>query len=49
MEKKMTAAIDIECKKFPIEIGVFITYCQSLKFDERPDYNFLRKILRDVL
>jgi len=37
------------CRGYPDEFNVFLTYCRNLKFDERPDYNYLRKILRDMM
>lgn len=49
MEKKMSIPIEIQCKGLPLEISTFLNYCRSLKFDDKPDYNFLRRILRDVL
>ena len=36
------------CLGFPDEICVFIRYCRNLKFDERPDYAYLKKILKDM-
>ena len=27
----------------PIEFVEFMKYCRDLKFDEKPDYNFLRR------
>ncbi len=27
----------------------FINYCRDLKFDEKPDYNFLRGLLQTIM
>lgn len=49
MEKKMSIPIEVQCKGLPIEISTYLNYCRSLKFDDKPDYNFLRRILRELL
>ena len=46
MEKKMTIPIEILCKSLPVEISMFLNYIRSLSFEEKPDYRYLRKILR---
>jgi len=46
MEKKMSIPIEVQCKGLPLEISTYLNYCRSLKFDDKPDYNFLRRILR---
>ena len=48
MEKKMTIPIEILCKGQPVEISMFLNYIRSLSFEEKPDYRYLRKILREL-
>ena len=48
VEKKMTTPTDLLCRGFPNEFGIFLTYCSALRFDENPDYSYLRKLLRDL-
>eukprot|EP00002_Diphylleia_rotans_P009039 TRINITY_DN1904_c0_g3_i1.p1 TRINITY_DN1904_c0_g3~~TRINITY_DN1904_c0_g3_i1.p1 ORF type:complete len:337 (+),score=66.17 TRINITY_DN1904_c0_g3_i1:65-1075(+) len=47
-EKKMSTPIDVLCKGCPPEFASFMMYCRSLRFDEKPDYTYLRKIFRDA-
>jgi len=47
-DKKMSTPIDILCKGFPSEFATFMNYARSLRFDDKPDYSYLRKILRDL-
>jgi casein kinase 1 len=47
-EKKMSTPIDVLCKGLPPEIGVYLTYCRSLRFEEKPDYPYLRRLFRDL-
>jgi casein kinase 1 len=47
-EKKMVTAIEILCRGFPSEFVTYFQYCRSLRFDDKPDYSYLRKQLRDL-
>ncbi|KAJ3020712.1 UNVERIFIED_CONTAM: serine/threonine protein kinase [Siphonaria sp. JEL0065] len=48
MEKKMTTPADHLCRGFPSEFVVYLNYTRSLRFDDKPDYSYLRKIFRDL-
>jgi len=48
MEKKLSTPIDILCKGFPNEFITFLTYCRNLRFEDRPDYSYLRNLLKDL-
>jgi len=48
MEKKLSTSIDTLCKGLPNEFAQFLTYCRNLKFDEKPDYAYLKKLLTDL-
>jgi casein kinase 1 len=47
-EKKMATPIEFLCKGFPLEFSTYFQYCRSLRFDDKPDYSYLRKIFRDL-
>ena len=32
------------CKGMPIELANYLTYCKNLKFEEKPDYTYLRSL-----
>ena len=49
MEKKMSTPVEALCKGFPIEFGTYLNYCRALRFEDKPDYNFLRRLFRDLL
>ena len=36
------------CKGLPPEFGTLLCYARNLKFDENPNYNYCRKLLREV-
>jgi len=48
MEKKMSTPIEILCKNFPNEFVTYLNYCRSLRFEDRPDYAYLRRLLKDL-
>lgn len=49
MEKKMQTPIDTLCRGLPPEFNQYITYCRNLKFEERPDYSYLRQQFANVM
>jgi len=48
MEKKMGTPIEVLCKSFPCEFVNYLNYCRSLRFEDRPDYAYLRRSLKDL-
>ncbi|XP_035722555.1 casein kinase I-like isoform X2 [Vespa mandarinia] len=47
-EKKMSTPIEELCKGYPIEFGSYLKYCRALRFEERPDYSYLRQLFRTL-
>ncbi|GBG71454.1 hypothetical protein CBR_g8872 [Chara braunii] len=45
-DKKMSTPINVLCKNFPSEFESYFRHCRSLKFDEKPDYTYLRQLFR---
>ncbi|CAG8644857.1 9117_t:CDS:2 [Cetraspora pellucida] len=48
MEKKMTTPTELLCRTFPNEFAIYLNYTRSLRFDDKPDYSYLRKLFRDL-
>jgi len=48
MEKKMSTPVEVLCKGFPNEFVTYLNYCRSLRFEDRPDYAYLRRLLKDL-
>ena len=48
MEKKMTTPTEVLCRGFPNEFAIYLNYTRSLRFYDKPDYSYLRKIFRDL-
>ena len=49
MELKLTTPIEILCGEIAEELCTIMYYTKSLKFDEKPDYEYYRKALHDIL
>jgi serine/threonine protein kinase len=49
MEKKISTPIEVLCKTFPEEFQVFIHYTRDLRFEDRPDYGFVKKLLKTIM
>ena len=48
MEKKMSTPVEALCKHFPTEFVTYLNYTRSLRFEDRPDYAYLRRLLKDL-
>ncbi|KAK9881757.1 hypothetical protein WA026_017276 [Henosepilachna vigintioctopunctata] len=45
-EKKMSTPVEVLCKGFPAEFSMYLNYCRGLRFEEGPDYIYLRQLFR---
>ncbi|XP_045140154.1 casein kinase I-like [Echinops telfairi] len=45
-EKKRSTPADVLCKGFPAEFATYLNYCRGLRFEEAPDYMYLRQLFR---
>ncbi|XP_048129987.1 casein kinase 1-like protein 2 isoform X2 [Rhodamnia argentea] len=47
-EKKVSTSIEALCRGYPSEFASYFHYCRSLRFDDRPDYAYLKRLFRDL-
>ncbi|XP_019188441.1 PREDICTED: casein kinase 1-like protein 7 isoform X2 [Ipomoea nil] len=47
-EKKMITPIEVLCKSYPSEFASYFHYCRSLRFEDKPDYSYLKRLFRDL-
>ncbi|XP_067927874.1 casein kinase I-like [Watersipora subatra] len=47
-ESKMSVPIEELCKGFPSEFATYLNFCRSLRFDDKPDYSYLRQLFRNL-
>ena len=45
---KMNTVIEELCKGLPDEFTIYLNYCRSLSFEEKPDYKFLRDLFKNL-
>lgn len=48
LEKKVSTSSEVLCKHFPIEFRTFFEHVRALGFDDRPDYDYLKRLFRDL-
>jgi len=49
LEKKMSTPFKLLTKGFPREFCGYLEYCRTLRFDDKPNYSYLKKLFRDVM
>ncbi|XP_060215890.1 casein kinase 1-like protein 11 isoform X2 [Lycium barbarum] len=47
-EKKVLTPIEVLCKSYQSEFTSYFHYCRSLRFDDKPDYSYLKRLFRDL-
>lgn len=47
MERKIQTPIEQLCKGLPAEIQHYMVYVKRLRFDEKPDYPFLKNLFQE--
>ena len=49
LEKKKSTSSKELCDGFPREMEIFVNYTKNLEFTEVPDYDYLRRLLKNIL
>ncbi|KAK1377776.1 Non-specific serine/threonine protein kinase [Heracleum sosnowskyi] len=47
-EKKVSTSIESLCRGYPTEFASYFHYCRSLRFEDKPDYAYLKRIFREL-
>ena len=47
-DKKLSISVERLCHELPSELKDYVNYCRALKFDEEPDYEYLRGLFRQL-
>merc|ERR1740117_200641 len=48
METKMSTPVETLCKGYPAVFASYLNYCRALRFEDRPDYAYLRRLFKDL-
>jgi hypothetical protein len=49
MEQKLSLPIEQICAGLPAEFSNYMHYCRSLRFEDKPDYPYLKQVFLDLL
>lgn len=49
MERKIRVSFEELCRGYPDEFRQYFEYCRALRFDDKPDYFFLKRLFKDVM
>ncbi|XP_042403894.1 casein kinase 1-like protein 2 isoform X2 [Zingiber officinale] len=47
-EKKVATSIEALCRGYPTEFASYFHYCRSLRFEDKPDYAYLKRLYREL-
>ena len=47
-EKKLNISLDTLCQGLPDEFKTFIQYARNLKFEDSPDYSYLKRLINQI-
>ncbi|XP_042453187.1 casein kinase 1-like protein 2 [Zingiber officinale] len=47
-EKKVATSIEALCRGYPTEFASYFHYCRSLRFEDKPDYAYLKRLFREL-
>jgi len=48
LQTKMNTPPDILCSACPTEFSIFLSYVRGLRFGDKPDYGYIRKLFREL-
>ncbi|OEL27985.1 Casein kinase I isoform delta-like [Dichanthelium oligosanthes] len=47
-ERKIATSTEALCRGYPTEFASYFHYCRSLRFEDAPDYQYLKRLFRDL-
>ena len=48
MDRKMSTSTGALCKSYATEFRSYFEYCRSLRFEDRPDYAYLKRLFKEL-
>ena len=48
LERKISTSTEMLCKGFPAEFRSYFEHVRSLRFDDRPDYDYVKRLFREL-
>lgn len=47
-ERKQSTPIELLCKNHPPQLAAYLNYVRGLRFDDKPDYSYLKRLMREL-
>ena len=47
-KKKLAVQVNLLCKELPTEFESYLSYCRKMKFNERPDYVYVKRLFKEL-
>lgn len=48
LDKKVETTVEDLCKNFPIEFTIYLNYCKTIRFEDKPDYSYLKRLFKEL-
>jgi len=48
LDKKKNTSLELLCRGLPTEMMTYLNYCRGLRFEERPEYGYLKALFNDL-
>ena len=48
LDKKVEIRVEDLCEGFPQEFAMYLNYCKSIRFEDKPDYSYLKRIFKEL-
>uniref|UniRef100_A0A915Q2V9 Protein kinase domain-containing protein n=1 Tax=Setaria digitata TaxID=48799 RepID=A0A915Q2V9_9BILA len=48
LETKASLPVEVLCHGLPVQFAIALNYCRALKFEDEPDYLFIRRLFRNL-
>jgi len=48
MQKKIETSLETLCSGMPSEFERYLDYCRKLKFEDKPDYHYLKRLFKEL-
>lgn len=48
-EKKLSTPFHVLCRTLPSQFEIYLQYCSNVRFEDAPDYDYLRSLLKEVM
>jgi serine/threonine protein kinase len=48
LDKKIETSVETLCSQFPQEFTIYLNYCKSIRFEDKPDYGYIKRLFKEL-